>query len=571
MKRITILRQIKEYIIKQKMSAIFLVFVSLISVPLAFITPKVFQIFIDDVLDKKNIRMFGAVVIALIGIYIARLILDTVNLHCSNKLLNSFTFSIRKNIWLKYTKISFLKYESMNFGDLKMRFVDDVDSLGGFLKSQVVDYVCSLLLAVISLGLTLYINAKMTLICIGIIPVIFLISHFIGTGLGKVNEEIRQVNDRYYSFTHNSLQFWRETKAHNAEGEFISRFKSFRKTLAKLGYKNIRFWFFSEIFNDFKSNYLSKVFIYIVGAFFVANGELSVGMLMMYAEYFAMLFNSLDAAYSKNVEIKMSMPYYKRIFEVLSLRQKSECEKLSAAIKGDIEIKNVSFSYNSNQQVLNNIDLKIIAGEYLAIIGKSGCGKTTLAKLLLCLYEPTGGEILLDGINISKIKSEVLHSQIAVVMQDSYFFNSTIRENLYLAKENASDEELLAACRQANILEFIESLPLKLDTVIGERGVKLSGGQKQRLSIARAVLRDAKIIILDEATSSLDKISEDYILDSLHKISNSRTIILISHKPSAMSRADKLVIMDEGGIVAYGTHSQLIKTNEFYGSLVNGL
>jgi len=216
---------------------------------------------------------------------------------------------------------------------------------------------------------------------------------------------------------------------------------------------------------------------------------------------------------------------------------------------------------------LTNVNLEIKKGDYIAIVGKTGCGKTTLVKLIMGLYPADKGQILIDGVCIEQIRKSSLYDLIGMVMQDNFLFNMSICENLLLANESATESELVAACKKANIYDFVVSLPNGFDTEIGERGVKLSGGQKQRISIAAALLRKPSVLIFDEATSSLDKPSEDVINDAINEISKDITVIVITHKPATALRAKKVVVMENGKISAVGTHEQLMNKNKFYTTL----
>ena len=571
--RISVLRQIKGYALPLKGPILMLVLISAAAIPVALISPRFFQILLDDVLAKKSMEQFGVVVFGLLGVYLIRFILDGGNLFFGNRLLNTFTLKLRSDVFGKYQSAPYAFLEQKDIGDLKMRVMDDVDSLGSFIQSQVVAYFFSLLMIVFSLAMCLRINWQMTLYCLAIIPIVFLINWLIGHGTKKVNEDIRRVNEEYYTSTHNSLQFWREIKAQNAEQTFIDRFKHYRVVLAKLGLRSIRYWAFSEIFNDFKANYLTRVLVYIAGAFFVIRGQLTVGVLIMFAEYFAMLFGALDTVNNKNVELRVNAPYYKRVFETLDFPQESsfhetgDRKKREVNISGDITVSNLGFGYREGQTVLSNVNFAVTGGETIAVIGKTGCGKTTLAKLLLGLYEPEKGDIFYDGVPLAEIDKESLYAQIGVVMQDSFLFDMTIRENLMLAKADADENELSAACARANILNFIRSLPGGFDTVIGERGVKLSGGQKQRLCIARVLLKQPGVIIFDEATSALDRESEDIINASINEIARDTTVIVIAHKPATVLRAKRVVVMEDGKIIDAGTHDELAVRNEFYKKL----
>lgn len=565
--RVSVLKQIKKYVVSVKWSVFTLVLTSALAIPTALISPRFFQILIDEVMAQNNMSRFYIVVLGLLGVYLLRFILDGSSLYFGNRLLNHFTFHLRKDILEKYQKAPYFFLEKHDAGDLKMRLMDDVDCLGNFIREQVVDYVFGILTIAVTLVVTLKIDFKMTLCCLIVVPLVFLINFFIARGTGKINEEIRKVNEEYYTSTHNSLQFWREIKAQNAEQVFENRFQNFRRILAKLGIRSIRYWGYSEVFKDFKANYLTKVLVYIIGAFFVVKGEISVGVLIMFTEYFALLFSSLDSVNSKRAALKANTPYYKRIFETLTFPEENEEDKEIVSNLQDIIVNNLSFSYREGCETLNNINLTVQKGEYVAIIGKTGCGKTTLAKLLLGLYQPDDGIICFDKHNLSAINKQTLYNQIGIVMQDGFLFNMSIRENLLLSNQEATEEDLIAVCKRANIYDFVTGLENGFDTVIGERGVKLSGGQKQRLAIASALLKKPKLLIFDEATSSLDKQSEDIINDSIRELAKDITVIVISHKPAAVLRAQKIVVMDKGKITAVGTHDELLRSNPFYKKL----
>lgn len=551
----------------EKGSIIGLILISLTTIPISLISPKFFQILLDDVMRYGKDDQFIIVTVGLMGVYLLRFVTDGISLCLGNRILNKFTYEIRNDVFKKFCRAPFHFIEKKDVGELKMRIMDDVDSLGNFIREQVVDYMSDVLMVVVTLYLSIRISVNMTLYCITIVPILFLINYFIGVGTKRVNEEIRIVNSEYYTSTYNSLQFWKEIKAQNSEKTFIERFRGYREVLAKLGIKSIRYWAYSEVFNDFKSNYLTKVFVYIVGAFFVVRQEISVGVLIMFSEYFAILFSALDGLNSKRIALKTNSPYYERVFETFTFPEEAADETSVCNLSDGICIQDLSFSYISGQPVLKNLNLEIKKGDYIAIVGKTGCGKTTLVKLLMGLYHANKGKIIFDGTNIEKISKKSLYGLIGIVMQDNFLFNISIRENLLLANENASADELVQVCKKANIYDFIMSLPDGFDTEIGERGVKLSGGQKQRISIAAALLRNPQVLIFDEATSSLDKLSEDVINDAINNISKDVTVIVITHKPATVLRAKKVVVIEDGAITDIGTHEELWNRNEFYTTL----
>lgn len=562
--RMAVFRRIWPYVRQSKWSVFALLLSGVLIVPVSLVSPRFFEILVDDVIDKFMLEQFRVVVFGLLAVYVCRLAIDAVNLYCGNRLLNRFTLTIRTQVWNGYWNARYADYERMETGDLKMRLIDDVDSLGSFVQQQVAEYFSHCLIVVCTLCVSLRMHTAMTLCCLTTVPVVFLLNYLIGRGTQRVNEEIRRVNESYYTSTHNSLQFWREIKAQGAEMDFINRFRHYRRQLASLGYRSIRYWMYAEVLNDFKANYLTRVLVYIIGAVFVIHGEFSVGVLIVFSEYFSLLFASLDAINTRNVTLKTNAPYYRRVFETLSFGGEHTGDRRVPDGGLSLQTQSLEYGYQPERIVLRDVGVSIRAGEYTAVIGPSGCGKTTLAKLLLGLYEPSGGEVQCGGIPMGELDKEDYYRRIGVVLQDNGLFDMSIRENLLLAKQDADDETMLSACRRADILEFVLSLPQGLNTVIGERGIKLSGGQKQRLVIAQALLREPDLMIFDEATSSLDRETEQAILASINRIAGQVTVLLISHKPDTVMKADRVIVMDDGRVAAAGTHEELIEHNGFY-------
>ena len=566
--RLFVLKNIKKYTKDIKCSIIGLILVSLLAIPITLISPRFFQILVDDVMCNGENKKMIIVIVGLFSVYLLRVVNDGISLILENRILNKFTYSIRQDIFKKIFGAPFAYIEKKHIGELKMRMIDDVDSLGNFIKEQIVNYISSTL-TIIAIGyISFKISLCMTIACLTIIPFVYLINYWISVGTKKINEEIRIVNSEYYTSTYNTLQFWREIKTQNSEKDFIKRFKVYRSALAKLGIKYIRYWAYSEVFKDFKVNYLTKVFVYIIGTIFVVKQEISVGTLILFSEYYTILFTALDDLNMKRTALNINEPYYKRIFSTFSFPKENVEKRQISKFSNNITIRNLNFSYIDKRPVLKNINLKIDKGTYVAVVGKTGCGKTTLIKLLLGLYKPNAGSILYDDININELNLKGLYGLIGIVMQDNFLFNMSIRENLLLANENASELDLINACKKANIYDFIMSLPEKFESKIGEHGVKLSGGQRQRISIAAALLKNPKLLIFDEATSSLDKSSEDVINDFIDEISKDLTVIVVTHKLETAIKAQKVIVMENGEIVEIVSQEQLLNKREFYAKLL---
>ena len=525
--------------------------INIAALPLTFVFPKLYQVLLDDVMAKGKLGKLFQICIGFIALFILQTFLSYIKQIYENKVSKNFNMAVRKDVWCKLLNMSFDQKDHFSIGDAKQRVVDDVEKIGNFIKDQIVDRYYNYFIVILGAILILIINPIMALICSAVLPIILLVNDYIGRKSSEVNGEIREIGDEYYGFCYNSLQFWKEIKLQNAEDSFLKTFTKYRNNLSKLGLKSIKYWGYGEVFNDFKTNYLNKVFVYILGVIFIIKGDLTVGTVVMFAEYYGYCFNSLNAIVNKNIEIKKNNTYYSRIIDVLKMD--TEEEKSDVEIDGDIIIEDLKFTYGSNN-VITGCSFKVNKGDKIAVTGESGCGKSTFIKLMLGMLNADSGEIHYSGKDIKEISLKSLYKQIGIVMQDPIFFNLSIIENLKLASPNATDEQIESCCRVACIFDFIESLPNGYGTIIGENGVRLSGGQKQRLAIAQAILKQPEILFLDEATSALDESNEREIMDNIRKNYPEMTVMLVSHKPSVIALLDKrLEINDKQGVLYENT------------------
>jgi len=317
--------------------------------------------------------------------------------------------------------------------------------------------------------------------------------------------------------------------------------------------------------------YFGAVFVYWRGGHMVANNALRLGDMVMFVSYLWMFYGPVQRLSQITDQVQVAATAAERIFEILDSRPDVEDARDAVElreVKGEIMIENVSFSYSPEKTVLKDINLRIEPGEMIGLAGASGSGKTTLAKLICRFYDPDEGRITIDGIDLRKIKQRSLREKIGVVLQEPFLFHGSIAENIAYGRPDATREEIIESAKAANAHEFIMRLPNGYDTEVGERGAKLSGGEKQRISIARAIINKPSIIILDEATSSVDTVTERMIQEALERLVKGRTTIAIAHRLSTLRNANKLVILDNGRIVEMGTHEELLKKNGVYAKLV---
>ena len=318
--------------------------------------------------------------------------------------------------------------------------------------------------------------------------------------------------------------------------------------------------------------YLQFVVILLViwfGGYEMANGNLTGSELAAFFAGIMLLMDpviSLSKIYNQTQEVLISM---KRVIEIIQTEHGNtqSSKQLTTPISGAIEIHKLSFRYNQDQAVLDDLNISVPAGQTVAIVGPSGAGKSTLVNLILQFYQPSTGDIMIDGISLNDYHTDYFRSQLAYVSQDSVLFKGTILENVRFGNLDASIDAVKQACEEANAWEFINAFPKGLYTKVGDRGTRLSGGQKQRIAIARAILRDPKILILDEATSALDSKSEELVQQALEKIKQNRTTIIIAHRLSTIQSADQIVVLENGNLIQTGTHQELIQSAGLYAKL----
>jgi len=353
------------------------------------------------------------------------------------------------------------------------------------------------------------------------------------------------------------------------EEQALARFRNESENYYRARVQGIRYWatFFPAM--RFVAA-MGTVIVLAAGSVMAVQGSLTLGTLVAFLSYTASFYEPINRLTEIDNVFQEAIAAGERIFELFD--EPSEVQDAPDAaplptIAGEVEFDNVRFRYGTGEEVLHNVSFRMAPGEVVALVGPSGAGKTSIANLLCRFYDPIEGRVMVDGHDLRRVTLASLRSQVAVVLQDTFLFNTTVRANLLMAKPDASEEELLAAAQAAYAHEFITSLPDGYDTEIGERGVRLSGGQKQRLALARAILADPRILILDEATSSVDAEAEYLIQRALESVLEGRTALVIAHRLSTIRNADKIIALEEGRIVEVGDHSDLLQRGGLYSQL----
>lgn len=472
--------------------------------------------------------------------------------------------SLRQKTYNHLIKLPLKFFEKHRVGELNSRISSDISLLQETLTTTLAEFIRQII--IISGGITLLAitSWRLTLFMLAILPGMMLLAVFFGKFIRKYSKQVQAEVAKSNTIVEETLQGIQIVKTYTNEALEIDRYTKRTSEIAGIGMKGGKY---RGAFSAFMIFGLFGAIVAVIwrGSSMMASGVIDAGQLFSFVIYSGFVGGNFGGMANVYTQIQKFIGATEELFELFN----EEEEKLettqgvisSEIIKGEITFKDLSFRYPSRpeEDVLSSINLEISANQMVALVGTSGAGKSTIASLLLRLYEPTSGDILFDDRKSNEFSLTALRSQIALVPQDIFLFGGTIKENISYGKPDSTDDEIYAAAGKANALEFIDRFPEKLNTVVGERGTQLSGGQRQRIAIARAVLKNPRILILDEATSSLDSESERLVQDALEKLMVGRTSIVIAHRLSTIRKADQIMVLDCGRIVEKGTHDQLLK------------
>ncbi len=479
---------------------------------------------------------------------------------------------MRRDLFAHLQTLSYAYYSETKVGQIMARITSDLFDITEFAHHCPEELIITGLKIIIAFSVLMTINVPLTLILFIILPIMLLASLSFRGKMRVAFKESRKQTGELNARVEDSLLGIRVVKSFANEEIEIEKFNEGNNKFLKIKQYAYKYMAGFQCTTRFFEGVM-YISVIIAGALFLMNGKITVADFTAYILYISTLTASIRVIINFTEQFQKGMTGLERFVEIMDTKPDitdSENAKELRNVKGEIELRNVSFNYPDNEKiVLSDINIHIGEGENVALVGASGSGKTTICNLLPRFYDTVSGEILIDGENIKDYTMQSLRKNIGIVQQDVYMFSGTVLENIEYGKPGATFEEIKDAAIKAGADEFIMSLPNGYDTYIGERGVKLSGGQKQRLSIARVFLKDPKILILDEATSSLDNESEKVIQDSLEKLSNGRTVLTIAHRLSTIKNADNIVVISERGIEEQGTHSELLEKGGVYHKLYN--
>lgn len=536
--------------------------------------PKLMGMLIDCVKNKNNDQAnqiaLGLIVILFLQSFCSFFRLSLFVNFTENTLAN-----LRLSLYTNLVKLPMTFFSQKRVGELNSRISADITQIQDTLTSTIAEFLRQFILIIGGVILLATESFKLTLLMLAVVPLVAVAAVIFGRFIRKYSKQVQDQVAESQVIVEETMQGISIVKAFANEWYEVARYKGKISEVVKLAIKGGKY---RGYFASFIIFCLFGAIVAVVwyGVRLSIAGEMSVGQLISFVLYSTFVGASFGGIAELYAQIQKAIGATERVFELLE----ETPEKISAnqngtslgKIKGNVAFKNVAFSYPSRKevQVLKNVNFTAEFGQKIAIVGPSGAGKSTISSLLLRFYDIESGEITVDGINIYDYDLENLRGNMSIVPQDVILFGGTIKENIAYGKPDATHEEIMLAAKQANALNFVEGFPEKFETVVGERGVKLSGGQRQRIAIARALLKNPSILILDEATSSLDSESEKLVQEALEVLMEGRTSIIIAHRLSTIRNADKILVLDNGEITEQGTHQELINLeNGTYKNLSN--
>lgn len=567
-KNIEILKRTLRYSIEYKFGLVILFIGILLGLTTNIAKPLVWGKLVAILIIKDthtiNLLLMGLVIISLL-----ELAVNLLQTYLFSYINNGITYKIKTDMYRRIIDLPVSVFDKMSIGEFMSRLNGDAATVSDIITNQLLNAIVNVL-KVLVVGIAIFkINSLMAVIILASFPISYIIFYKFGLILKQKSKEIKELNDRYYSFTQQSFLGIKEIKSQGIKTHNHSMFLSISKSL-NLKYINMSLTNSLSLLLSGIASATSNILVIVAGIYFIVNNLMAIEYLIAFTSYSSQFSNSLLSITALNSSIQQALVSLERIFEVMDNFYYSG-EKFGnlseASIDGNINFKNINLTYEGKGLILKDLSFKIQKNRKTAIVGRSGSGKTSIFNLLLRFYEPDSGCIEIDNIDIREFSEEKLRSIISIVRQEPHLFNISIRDNLLLVNPSATHSDIVEACKLACIHDYIDTLPHKYDTIIGENGANISLGQKQRIAIARSLLKKSKIILFDEATASLDNESTFSIADTINKISAAHTIVIVAHKLSSIIDADKIIMIDEGILVGEGTHETLIKSNINYRQL----
>ncbi|MBW2585212.1 MAG: ABC transporter ATP-binding protein [Deltaproteobacteria bacterium] len=535
---------------------------------LELVPPLFHKEIIDGVITAFNLKYLGVLIAALVGTYALSQLVQIGDNYIRHALGEKFIFDLRVRLYAYLQKMSLSFFERTSTGELMSRVTNDLSALEHFVTHGSALTAVDLIRLIGGSIILFVLDWRLAALVLIPVPILAVALRHYNTKIRPVYRSVRARLGDINAKLQDNLSGIRVIQAFAREEMERQRFKTESERYYRARVKGIRYW--SVFFPAIRFlGAMGSVVVLGVGAVMVVNGEMTLGTLVAFLSYTTSFYepiNRLTEVDNIFQEIAAGERFFEILDETTEVKDAPDAIDLPA-IQGKMVFDEVTFRYGTGDNVLHDIAFEMAPGEMVALVGPSGAGKTSIANLICRFYDPNQGKIMIDGHDLCRIKLSSLRQQVAVVLQDSFLFNNSVVENLLYGKPDATREKLIQAAKAANAHDFIMQLPEGYDTEIGERGVKLSGGQKQRLALARAILADPRILILDEATSSVDAETEFLIQQALERVLEGRTSLVIAHRLSTVRNADKIIVLDQGRIVEVGQHDELLQGGGLYSQL----
>ncbi|MBT3313368.1 MAG: ABC transporter ATP-binding protein [Anaerolineae bacterium] len=583
---------------------------------ITLISPLLYRDLIDNAIPNGDLTRLNWLALGMIGVPILNGVIGVLQRQLNSRIGEGVIYDLRRSLYAHLQRMSLRFFTQTRTGELMSRLNNDVIGAQRTISNTLVSIVSNLVSFVATLGIMLALEWRLTLLGLAILPLFIFPARRVGRVLRDLRRQSMEFNAEMNATMNETLNISGAilVKLFGREKRELDRFSSDGASVRDIGIRSavVGHWFFMMLS---VVSAVGSAVVFWIGGHLVLRGEFTIGTIVAFGAYLTQMYGPLMSLTNAQVEFAQSMVSFERVFEVLDIPIEI-AEKKSArtleSVEGRIEFENLSFAYEglgkdekvgldeiarfswrgggeallkrgkqksdeSDSPVastgsrfkwaLQDLNFSIDPGQLVALVGPSGAGKTTTTYMIPRLYDPTEGSIRLDGHDIRDLTLNSLAENIGMVTQETYLFYETIGANLRYARPDATDEEVIAACKTANIHDFIEGLEDGYDTVVGERGYRLSGGERQRVAIARVVLKDPRILVLDEATSHLDSLSEELIQNALQEVMKGRSSLVIAHRLSTILAADKILVMKDGKLVEQGTHKALLKNSGLYKEL----
>lgn len=507
------------------------------------------------------------IIIILLFIYAVKTAAQMISMICITNSIQDTMRDLRNACIEKINALPVKTLDSHPKGDILSRITNDIDAISNAMQQTFMNVISGVLMVCLAIFMMFRVNLVMTLCVLVIIP----ISYIIIKKIAKVSQESFDVHQRALgelsANVTESFSGYNEIILFGKQEESVKKFEKINENIRETAYKA---QFLSYLMSPLLSllTYLAIGVVSVIGTIYAIGGIITVGQLQAFVRFIWQVNEPLTQVSQLSSQIQSALSAMDRIHEFIEYEEETDVEVKEMVFDGNVEFKDIRFGYGK-KEVLHGVSLEAKKGETVAIVGPTGSGKTTIVNLLMRFYDSNSGSIIIDGVNSTDINRRTLRDNIGMVLQDTWLFTGSIRENIRFSKPDATDEEIENACKYANADEFISTLPKGYDTVIDEEADNISQGEKQLLTIARAILKDPKVLILDEATSSIDTKTEKNIQDAMDYLMEGRTSFIIAHRLSTIKNADKILVLKDGNIIECGNHNELMKENGFYANLYN--